>query len=803
MEKQQTRDSPVARPHRIKAAVAVVALASLAGLPWGISFSYSRGYDLFLWIYNAWVLKANLAHFHIPNWSSFAAAGQPFFKIAGLADGVLLSGFMGLGGTFAGVQIYVVFLYLVAALGVFYLVRAATGDELAAVFASGAYVLSWFIAFTVCFQAYLSNFLVYALLPWFVALYDQSIERRSPLRACGAALLLALSITANPQVVLKIAVLGGVWSALRRRSLQWKRFLGYSAFIALGAGLVAAFDVVSALHIRQEILSVAYRRNTYVGPFTLIAIPLYGLNILAEFLLGKGIMEIPLWELVYAEYPGLLLTALAALSLRYHGGKQREVWSLSGLVVVTYGLFFLVYPSLPASEWLGTSHNLMIVPTFALAMLCGYGISGLRPVLVRRFGEARGRWVLGGMGGIALVELYALQLGLVAFAATRTFPQDLPEVALWRKVAQTMRQDLFSPRFFSFNPDHTVYLFPVLTECPTANVIELRQRLPEYESYLGFLKERALTPGSAVRAGIGLAILNAGYVDLPLKLYEYRGPNAGKGEYDSYLKGLETFDQDPDLERLCLRGEAGEDRGHVASSTDAGFLFGEGQRAAQPKDIVQVIYRNRRRCPAFAAPHTVAIVGDTRSGEKVFEELVRRPDYQPERVLYLLVESLDRLGERQRQALRGYIPVNGGVAGGELPSLSAAELSALYQADTAGSQVGISGFGYRGPEKLAVELDRPTVESGYLFVSQQRFEDWKAHDQWGRSLPTYKAGAGLTAVFLEPGIQSVVLQYELPFVEQIGRWVSLASLLFVAATMCRETLWRPCRSKRVEVEKSA
>jgi hypothetical protein len=741
-------------------------------------------------VYNAWYLKLRLLAGEWPNWSPYAACGQPFFKVAGLADSALLAGLMGLAGTFGGLQVYAVGLYLAAALGCFRLGLWLTGDRSAALFVAGAYVLSWFITFTAYFQAYLSNLLVYALLPWFALLYDQAVGKGCAKRALGAGLVLAGCITTNPQVALKVAAIGGVWVLLK--TPHWRKALWISGIIALAALWVAAFNLVSALEVRREVLSVSYRLNTYTGPFTLVVIPLYALNLLWGLLGGDPFLRVPLWEVLYAEYPGLCVVLLAALSLAGGAARKREVAALWGLVAAGYGLFFLVVPRLPASEWVGTTHNLIIIPTFALALLCGYGVMALKARLANRAGRALGLLALAGV-----LELGGLKIGLVSFATTRTPPGELPEVGAWEQVAAQLRARPSRPRFYSYNPDHTVYLFPVLTGCATANVIELRQRLPEYESYLRFLRQGALAAPADLRPSRHLALLNAEYLDLAFKLYEYQGPNAGKGEYAGFEAGVRVFDADPDLERFGARGRAADDLGHDVSSTAALAALALGQPAQEEGEVVQVGYRHLRPLPAFVAPHTVAIVGDTRRGEQVFEQIAGRPDFRPDQVLYLLVESLDQLDGPSRRALRGYLPVGEEVAGGEVPSLSAADLSALYQED-ASPGAGLLSFSYRGDEELAVALDRPVPQGAFLFVSQQRFQSWKAYDQQGEPLPLYKAEAGLSAVFLRPGTRSVALRYELSGAERFGRWFSGIGLLGIAGFLL---FWQGGRPAQKVLEK--
>ena len=100
-----------------KGAVAAFLLGVLVGLPWLFSYSYSLGYDLTLWVYNGWYIKETLLSGVIPNWSNLSASGQPFFKMSGLADGVLVAIFMEIFGVFEGIQVFMCALYVLAAVG--------------------------------------------------------------------------------------------------------------------------------------------------------------------------------------------------------------------------------------------------------------------------------------------------------------------------------------------------------------------------------------------------------------------------------------------------------------------------------------------------------------------------------------------------------------------------------------------------------------------------------------------------------------------------------------------------------------
>ncbi|MEE3257573.1 MAG: hypothetical protein VX293_00030, partial [Candidatus Latescibacterota bacterium] len=482
-------------------------------LPWMWGMSYSRGYDFFLWVYNAWYLGESIGWGDLPNWSPYAACGQPFYKVAGLSDSAMLASLMQAAGVFGGLRIFVLLAYIVASVGLYQLARSLDLNRGAAWLAAAAYVMSWFLTFTVYFQAYLSNLLVYALLPWFVYWVRTSIAERAAGSLWAATAALATCALANPQVAIKI-VLIGVWLTLplMLRGSKWI-WWGVWSGIGLVALTFVVFDVVSALRLRSEVLTINARANSYVGPFTLVAVPAFAFGLLNELLGGERRPGMELWELLYAEHPGLVAVVLAVMALVWE--RKIMVTLLWGGVAVGYALFFFVLPYLPASPWLGISHNIMIVPVFGLALLSGFGATALRYRLILLWDERRAQWASAAVAVLLAIEGYGLLMGLKQWGTSGIEPRDLPEVAVWKELAEPMRADGGNTRFFTFNPDWTIGLFPVVTGLPTANVIELRQRSADYQAYLDLIVRCSKTPDCRIQPSRLLAPLNVSYVDVP------------------------------------------------------------------------------------------------------------------------------------------------------------------------------------------------------------------------------------------------------------------------------------------------
>ncbi len=748
----------------------------LLGVHWLASYSYSLGYDLPLWVYNGWFLKNALFEGSIPNWSFLAASGQPFFKISGLSDGVLVAVAMRIFGDYFGVQVVMCALYVIAAVGFFTLARVFIGCRHSAMAACGAYVLSWFMTFTANFQAYISNFFVYALLPWFVLFALQALLYFSLRPVCWAAIILALSILANPQVAIKAVVIGAIVTVPFVPSVGLRKTALAAGGVLLLALALSAFDIISAVRLRQEVMTINSRQNGYISPFALVAIPAYGFSLLWEMLASVRWPTITLHELLYSKYPGMSVLALALLSLRRVHSSRAVVRWLMVVVFVSYCVFFAIMPHIPAAPWIGISHNLIIVPTFCLALLAGLGLSSLRHWLLGRWGQ-RGVFSFSvGVLGVGFVELYALFFGVRTYGSVRDTPINLPEANVWTELAQLVETEPFAPRFLSLNPDHSTSLFPVVTGLPTANVVDLRQRLPEYQSYLDLVEHCGLSGTCQTPMSALLAPLNVGYVDVPLKFFRYKGPVAQPGEYREFQEGLTTFERDPLMERVLTRTiDTADLRPHATSVEWSPFI--------QHKKIVtdglpaQAIFRNTVRSSAYVADRAFAIVGEGLAPENLFEQIVLLPEYEPGRFVFILTESLESLGPRQREALDGYLVVERADQSGPDGQISVDGVRSHYMEPS--RMWPEIAFSSAKSEELRINLSGPVQSDRYIFVSQQFFRDWRAKDDMGNRVDVFKAGGGLVSLFLYEGSTLINAGYRLPPVEYMGRLFSALTWLGV------------------------
>lgn len=759
-----------------KGMVAASLLGGLVGLPWLFSYSYSLGHDLPLWIYNGWYTKETLLNGVVPNWSYMSASGQPFFKMSGLVDGVLSALFMEVFGVFKGIQVFMWGLYVLAAVGFYKMFHFLRPCRISALTASGVYILSWFITFTANFQVYIGNFFIYALLPFFVLCAFRLIKKFTVKVFLFSAAILACAILSNPQVAIKMALIALL--AITPLVPRNKTIVVFG--VAVGIGLVAIlltmFDLVSALRLREEVVTLNDRSNGYTSPFSLIAIPAYALSLFVDFFIGMSWPEVSLYELLYSTYPGLVVVILSIIALYVQGSKRRMIRSVWAVILVTYGIFFLIMPNIPASPWLGTSHNLLIIPSFFLSLLAGFGIGGI--VDSCNIGEKRKNLIAFSVISLCFFELCVLSIGLRVWGTVRTTPDDLPQVDTWLDLVPLIERGN-GQRFLSLYPNHSTNLFPVVTGLPTANVIELRQRLPEYKSYLDLIKRCSKNGNCPQPISHLLAPLNVGLIDVPSMFFSYRGP--GRAFIDSfYYEDLlhRVFDADPNLNRVITRAESGDDLRLRPNSTD----WSPWRIAPNVENVeevggrlAQVVYQNSVLLPAYVAEGAIAIVGPGLEPEKKFEEVVLLPEYQPGRFVFILTESLSDLNVNVIKSIKGALVLNNeGTLFPDSP-MNMEDVRSLYTKPTSPVPTVVNLA--QGAENVTIQLDAPVEQAYFLVVSQQYFTDWAARNDQGKSLALFKVGGGLTGSFIQKGTQVVEMFYQLPTLERIGRWVSLSVLV--------------------------
>jgi hypothetical protein len=736
-----------------------------------VGLCYSRGYDFFLWLYNAWLVSNGLAVGNWPDWSSYSAAGQPASKMAGVVDALILSLFTAGIGIETGTRLYAVLLYIVAGMGMYALARYLTKSALGAVVASASYSLSWFLTFTAYYQSYLSNLLSYALMPWCALLFIYAVSRASRAALLASSLMLFISVTSNAQVAVKVVLFVvplAYVTAVRMESAPLRRWFIYSVLFGLFAAWWSGFLIAPALMMRLEVLVPGEARgNAFIAPWlVLFWIPVFGLNFALHWATGISLVgrDFLAWA-IFSDYIGLSTLAVALASIAYYrktrDGKVAGLWGLLGAY---YFVYFAIVPNMAASAWVGRTHNWSILPTLVLSLLAAYGM--------RQIARWANAWVQPMAAGAMVCALLIIDLGGVSFflnrlAITHTPLEELPEVGAWKELRAKDKNWDGGTRVFTYNPDHTFYLLPVLLNKAVANVIELRTRSWEYDSYIEHQLQAMRSLDPTYNASESMALLDVEYIDIARKLYAYRGD---AGEFE---RGMAYLQDDDNLELLLQRGQTATDLSYDAYQAD---LSMDKIVSAEARSTLlsQSIFRNRLHRWGFVPEKAILILGPTRLGQDVFEEITHLPGYRADRLLFVLHPSGEAIDQEVRASFAACITVGESQGLRGISRWDMEQVRAFYATKAAHSST--------MPKRLQNGVERAQYRVGdnakgkFLFLSQQRFIDWHAYGN-ERELPVYKAQAGLTAIYLPAGVEEVEYRYELPRYEWWARVFSFAGLL--------------------------
>jgi hypothetical protein len=190
--------------------------------------------------------------------------------------------------------------------------------------------------------------------------------------------------------------------------------------------------------------------------------------------------------------------------------------------------------------------------------------------------------------------------------------------------------------------------------------------------------------------------------------------------------------------------------------------------------LSQSVFRNHRHTWGFVPEKAILVVGPTRLGQKLFEEITHLPGYRADRLLFVLHPSGDLSQGEVRAEFTACITVGDSPVPSGMTHWDREQVRAFYADETMPANARPTRLQYEA-ERALYQVARS--ESGqFLFLSQQRFSDWHAYGD-GRELPVYKAQAGLTAIYVPAGIEEVEYRYEVPAYEWWARIFSLTGVL--------------------------
>lgn len=741
-------------------------LGGLAAFPWLLGISYSKGNDFFYWLHFAWLVGPYLTQGALPDWTMFSGCGQPVFNLDHLPDALVLGVLSRVAGLEGGIRLFVVACHVVAATGLFRLSLALCGRRVSAMLAALAYVLSWYFTRTADFYVYTSNLMQLGLLPWMLLAFRRGAagDKTSQL---ATGVLAAICITANPQMAIKVVgccvcLLLAEQVACKRWS--WKNLM--AALVVAGgvAAWLSAFHIATALIHRREIYTFGGRGTIWPrGLENFVAIPQYAWDLVASHRDWNFRFDVPMWAVIDSHYEGIGVLMLAGYAFWARPGRDRRMaaalWTSCGLAL---SLFFVLSWG-RASEWVGTPRNMLFIPTFCFALLCGCGHAHLH----ERWQGRHRRWWRWGIPGLVLLEIIGLKLAFNQFGPHHQPLDQIPQLSFWQRFSEE-RDWGPGERFFTFKSDLAFMLFPAFTGRPTANLVHQRDHTAEFISYQDALNQHFNTRGPyGAWASEYLAPLGVRYIDLPRMGFN--------GRYASHFNSLlEHFRADPNLREVARR---------YPDSRDGSWLRMPVESSAPE----QVIFENQRSGLVWVPGRVVAIVGEPRRGEKLFESLALEPGYRFDRILFLLCSDPAELAGLEG-VLDGVLAA-GGLAGlhGDtgFRVLTPDEVRAFYRPESGAVPKGAPAVEGWEEERLRFSL-APAPIGRFAAISLQRFADWQATDGAGRALRGFKTGAGLTAVFLPAGVEQVEFEYRRPAYKSWWRWFSAAGLALVMGGMVLE-----------------
>jgi len=568
------------------------------------------------------------------------------------------------------------------------------------------------------------------------------------------------------KIVALVAVwLLGEWALYSRR---WSDLIKQFKNLVLTGIITAwltAFHVAIALIHRREVYTFAERGGTMLrGAGEFFYIPAFLLNLIAEKIAHRPIFDIPLREIVDSHYWGVSIFFISLFSLyRFKGNKKGNIEILWILTIISTLAFFLISALINPSEWIGLPRKVMFIPSFCAALLCGFGSFRLLSLLrLRRGNKKIWLWMI---SGLVLAEMVGLKIAFYRMGQHHISLEDIPQVKFWKEISASQE---WSPedRFYTFRADLTFMLFPAFTGRSIANRIHQRDYTAEFSHFQKSLNKAFLDPNEGYPwPSECLALFNIRYLDLPEDGYS--------GRFRPFFpKILAHFRKDPSLiemerrypnskDRQWFRYSSGKKEIHENVNSDNAFP-------------VQVAFRNSRARFAFLPEKVIAIVGDLRRGETIFESIAFSPDFRFDKILYLLCENADQLGELIDE-VDGVLAVDPQAeVPGHIRSLPFGETAFFYLEEEREDLFEIPSPEVEVFERYQVCLAVSPSEKGrFLFVSLQRFKDWHAYDQARRSLKVFKTGAGFSAVYIPARTSKVTLNYERPAYKTNWRLFSL------------------------------
>ena len=309
-----------------------------------------------------------------------------------------------------------------AGMGMYFLARRWIGNPLAAAVAGVIFAYNGLTWHSLMWP---NNIAALGWMPWVVLAMERA-WRDGGRHIFSAGLAGAMQMLAGaPEVILQTwFIIGCLWlSIVSPRQIPFAKMFGRG----LAAGLLVAALAAAQLLPFLDLLAHSHRDNSFGD--SLWAMPATGwanylVPLFHDYPAGRGVyvQHDQYWTSSYYLGAGALALALLAV----WSVRNFRVWLLAALALFTLTLALgdhgFLYPAirkvLPQIGFMRYPIKFVVVATFALPLLAGFGLDWLRPGLGQ---NSRGLWKRAGGLGLALVGLIAV---IVCLAHLHPQPSD-------------------------------------------------------------------------------------------------------------------------------------------------------------------------------------------------------------------------------------------------------------------------------------------------------------------------------------------------------------------------------------------
>lgn len=369
----------------------------------GEVYQPADGGDLVSFLYPTYRFAASqLSQWSLPLWNPHLYGGAPFIsdiQAGFLYPPNLLLFFFNPNFDYRWMQFLVQGHLYWAGLGLYVLLRTLPWGpdgqpvtRLAALFGGLAF------QFSDPFLTHLGNLNLIAVLswlPWVLAAYHRSLDRRSMGWAAVAGLLFAISTYAgHAQSSFYIALALGLYTVgwtVRRVQLRLMLDDLRWTIVHLALALLVAFLLTAPILLPALELSAYTARQelTYMESAAFSLAPPQAIGLITPGFFGRGpALYWSLWDRVETPYAGVatLLLAIAALFLFRHGADRRRIWIWVGMggagFLIALGIYTPVHGwltgILPIFDQFRAPARALILWTLGITVLAGVGMDKMQ-----------------------------------------------------------------------------------------------------------------------------------------------------------------------------------------------------------------------------------------------------------------------------------------------------------------------------------------------------------------------------------------------------------------------------------------